>query len=89
MGENLCVEIPLPDGWMSMHIGRLVRRDADVIVLTDVAWISDTGRRHLFFAGNPDSNFECEPLPNGVVVELPAKGAVVTSWPHALFRDAR
>ena len=87
--KNLCVEIPLPDGWMSMFIGRLVKRTKDTIILTDASWIASTGRRHLFFAGTPDENCEVEPYADGQKIELPAVGAVVTDWPHDLMRDPR
>ena len=87
--RNVVVEIPLPDGWMSMHVGRLVRRTKETIVLTDATWVASTGRRHLFFAGTPDENCEVEPFPDGVEIELPAAGAVVTAWPHPHLRVAR
>ena len=87
--KNLVVEILLPDGWMSMYIGRLVRQTKDEIVLTDVSWISDTGRRNLFFKGEFDSRCEIEPYPDGVEIDLPARGAVKTSWPHPLPRNPK
>jgi len=85
----LIVEIPLPDGWLSMYAGKLVRRNSRVIVLTDAAWVASTGRRHLFFAGTPDSACEVEPLPAGTQIELPATGAIVTQWPHAPLTQVR
>ena len=87
--QNRVVEIPLADGSMSMYVGRLVRRNATTIVLTNAAFVKDTGRRNQFFAGQFDSNCEVEPLPDGVVIELPASGAVVTGWPHPLLREVR
>jgi hypothetical protein len=87
--KNLVVEIPLPDGWMSMFIGRLVRKTKDEIVLTDASWISDTGRRHLFFKGEFDSRCEIEPYPDGYEIELPAKGAIKTAWMHPLPRNPK
>lgn len=87
--EHVVVEIPLPDGWMSMHVGRLVERDETKIVLTDAAWIASTGRRSEFFAGRFDDKCEIEPTPDGVRVELPATGAVVTEWPHPLPRQVK
>ena len=87
--KNVVVEVPLPDGWVSMHTGRVVRRGGGVIVLVDAAWISDTGRRSEFFAGRFDTNCEIEPLPDGVEIELPLGGASVTAWPHPLPRAVR
>lgn len=87
--KNIVVEIPLPDGCLSMYAGRLAKRDADRIDLVDAAWIACTGRRHLFFRGEFDPSVEIEPYPDGVVISLPAAGAIVTSWPHALPREAR
>ena len=87
--RNVVVEIPLPDGWLSMYIGRLVRRDSTEIVLDDVSWISSTGRRNEFFAGKPDVNCEIEPYPDGSKMSLPAPGAIVTDWPHPLPRSVR
>jgi hypothetical protein len=87
--RNLVVEVPLPDGCVSMYVGRLVSRDAERIVLTDAAWISYTGRRSEFFAGRFDAECEIEPTPDGVQVDLPANGAVITDWPHALPRTVR
>lgn len=87
--RNVIVEIPLPDGWLSMYSGRLVRHTASKIVITDAAWIASTGRRNEFFAGRPDDKCEIEPYPDGVQMSLPAAGAVVTDWPHALPREAR
>ena len=49
--SNIVVEIPLPDGSLSMFIGREVGRDADRITITDASWIASTGRRHQFFTG--------------------------------------
>lgn len=83
------VEVPLPDGWMSMYVGRLIERDESRIILTDAAWVSSTGRRSEFFAGRYDGNCEIEPCPDGVRVDLPASGAVVTDWPHDLPRAVR
>lgn len=86
---NFCVEVPLPDGCLSMFVGCLVRRNRTCIVLTDAAWVACTGRRNLFMAGTPDSECEIEPYVNGQEIELPATGAIVTQWPHPLLRVAR
>lgn len=87
--RNVVVEIPLSDGWMSMHVGVLLSRDNEYIVLGDAAWVASTGRRSEFFAGRFDTNCEVEPLPDGVRIELPAAGAVITDWLHPLPRSAR
>ncbi len=87
--RNVVVEVPLPDGWMSMFVGRLVKRTPDTITLVDVSWIAHTGRRNLFFAGTPDDLCEIEPYPDGVQLELPSAGAIVTAWPHPLLRAVR
>lgn len=86
---NVCVEIQLKDGCLSMYIGRLVERNKDAIYLTDASWISSTGRRNEWFAGKPDINAEVEPYPDGVRIELPALGSIVTDWPHPLPRAVR
>ena len=84
---KIVVEIPLPDGSLSMFIGREVGRDANRITITDASWIASTGRRHMFFAGQPAE--EVEPYPDGMELSLPLAGAVLTSWPHPLPRDVR
>lgn len=89
MTKNICVEIPLPDGCLSMYIGREVLRTIKAITLVDVSWIACTGRRSAFFAGSPDNNTEIEPYPDGMRIELPAEGAIVTVWPHDLPRSVR
>jgi len=87
--QNVCVETPLPNGWMCMHVGQLVKQDRQSITLVDASWIASTGRRNLFFAGTLDNNCEIEPLPDGVQITLPVAGAIVTQWPHALLRAVR
>ena len=85
--NNIVVEIPLPDGSMSMFVGREVGRDADRITIINAAWIASTGRRHVFFAGGLAE--EVEPYPDGVELSLPLLGAVLTTWPHPLIRVPR
>ena len=87
--KNVCVEVPLADGCLSMHVGRLVQRDDKRIVLVDAAWVACTGRRNVFFAGKFDSGCEVEPLPDGVQIELPADRAIITDWPHDLLCSVR
>jgi hypothetical protein len=72
-----------------MYIGKMVKRSPESIVLVDAAWVSDTGRRHKFFAGEYDEHCEIEPCPDGARVELPATGAVITDWAHPLPREPR
>jgi hypothetical protein len=86
---NIVVELLLPDGCMSMYIGEVVKRDAETIVLTKASWIACTGRRHAFFAGQPDNATEIEPYPDNTEISLPARGAIVTSWDNPLPRLAR
>lgn len=87
--KNIVVEVQLRDGWLSMYVGKLVKRTEKFIILTDAAWVGSTGRRHLFFAGTPDANVEIEPYPAGMTIELPAELSIVTDWPHPLPREAR
>jgi hypothetical protein len=86
--QNIVVEVKLEHGCVSMYIGELVDRTAAAIKLTKASWIACTGRRHLFFAGEPDGNTEIEPYPDDTVIELPARGAIITSWDHPLPRKA-
>lgn len=86
---NVVVEVPLPDGWLSMFVGEEVNRNDTRIKLRKASWISDTGRRYLFFAGTPDDNIEVEPYPDDVEVSLPLSGAVITSWPYDLPRGVK
>lgn len=78
--KHVVVEIPLPDGWMSMYVGVLIKRTETEIVLKEPCFVKDTGRRHLFFAGTPDANAEWEP--SGARASFPVAGVVVTDWPH-------
>ena len=87
--RNVAVEIALADGSQSLVIGALVLRTKEAIVLVDVAFVRDTGRRSEFFAGRYDTNVEVEPYPDGMRVECPAKGAVVYDWPHPLLRAVK
>ena len=89
VAQNLVVEVPLPDGCLSMYIGEVVQRDADSITLRQASWVACTGRRHLFFAGTPDSNTEIEPYPDDTEIVLPLPGAILTSWAHPLPRQVR
>jgi len=86
---NIVVEVPLPDGCVSMYVGELAVMTEERITLRKVSWISDTGRRHLFFAGTPDSNVEIEPYPDEITISFSARSAIVTLWPHPLPRQVR
>ena len=87
--SNICVEVQLRDGTLSMYIGREVRRDGKQITLSDASWVACTGRRHLFFAGSGDANVEIEPYPDTIEITLPVDGAIFTTWPHPLPRQAK
>jgi hypothetical protein len=87
--QNVAVEIPLRDGSVSLLVGELQSRTKDAIILDKAAFVKDTGRRSEFFAGRFDSNSEFEPYPDGMVVELPASGAQIYSWPHGLLRTVK
>ena len=87
--QNVAVEIPLPDGSVSLLVGELQNRTKEAIFLDKATFVKDTGRRSEFFAGRYDGNAEFEPYPDGMIVELPARGAQVYSWPHGLLRTAK
>jgi hypothetical protein len=73
------IEIPLADGGVSMYLGELVSRTSEEIVLLHPCFVKDTGRRHKFFGGTPDSNAEWEP--SGEKATFPSQGVIVTEWP--------
>lgn len=87
--RNVAVEIPLPDGSVSMLIGKLLKRTKDAIFLREASLVKDTGRRSEFFAGRFDSDVEIEPYPDDMEIELPADRAQIYSWIHALPRAVR
>lgn len=87
--KNVAVEIPLPDGSISLLVGKLVKRTKDALFLREAAFVKDTGRRSEFFAGRFDSSVEIEPYPDDIEIELPAQNAQIYSWPHALLRQVR
>ena len=72
---------------VTMHYtGRIASIKAGEIVLTDAAWIADSGR---FYNALKDGTLsEVEPFPGPVAVN---RGAVVdvTEWKHALPREQR
>ena len=87
--QNVCLEFIRPDGSSSIFTGRLLRRAENVIEIDRAAWIADTGRRHLFMAGRPDSTVEIEPYPDDMRISFPDGHVIVMDWPHALPRDPR
>ena len=82
IGTN--VFIRQPNGFS--YTGRVVDVRPSVIVLTDAAWVAQTGRFARFMAGEPDSNLEVEPFPDGLETQVPRAYSEVTTWPHPLFR---
>jgi hypothetical protein len=87
--RNVAVEIPLPDGSVSLLVGVLVHRTPSALFLNQAAFVKDTSRRSEFFAGRFDSDVEIEPYPDDMEIELPATGATIYSWPHALLRSVK
>lgn len=66
------------------YTGRLESITETDLVLSDAAWIPDTGRFFDFLkTGKPT---ECEPYPDGVAIN---RGVVVdfSVWPHPLLRE--
>lgn len=69
------------------YTGRVVKETAQEIVLSEAAWIADTGRFHVAMANGTFS--EVEPYPDGMQVRIQRNAIVdVTEWPHALPRTA-
>lgn len=68
------------------YIGRVTSLDATEIVLEDASWLADSGRWGQALATG--TVMEVEPYPRPVSI---ARAAVVdvTSWPHALPREAK
>jgi len=68
------------------YTGRIVGLTRDEIVLTDAAWIADTGRFSAALSTGTLS--EIEPYPTAVSI---ARGAIVdvTSWSHPLPRETK
>jgi len=73
---------------VTMHYtGKLDRVTDGELVLTDVAWIADSGRFHIALAKGTLN--EVEPYPDGAVT-VP-RGAIldVSRWLHELPREAK
>lgn len=70
------------------YTGRVVGVTKSEILLTDAAWVADTGRFADFLkTGNAN---EVEPYPDGMVVSVPRdSGAEVSNWAHPLLRSQR
>jgi hypothetical protein len=68
------------------YTGRISAIYPGEIVLTDAAWIADSGRFHAALATGTVS--EVEPYPAGVVI---SRGAIVdvSPWAHPLPRSAK
>ena len=68
--------------------GRLIEVFPGELVITDAAWIADTGRWHVAMASGVLS--EVEPMPAGAVV-IVSRGAIVDicEWAHALPKVAQ
>jgi hypothetical protein len=49
------------------HTGKLVAIDGDFLILSDAAWIADTGRFYNFLCGENEAN-EVEPIPGKLIV---------------------
>lgn len=70
------------------YTGRIVMLSADEIVLSDAAWIADTGRFSVAMATGMLN--EVEPYPSGQLVSLMrGAGCDVSDWPHPLPREAK
>jgi hypothetical protein len=88
IGQQVYVEVPLPDGALSGHLGELVEVTQLEICLRRVAWVSHTGRHGEFMAGKLGDNAQIEVYPPDQVKRLPRWGASVTDWPHEIPRES-
>lgn len=70
------------------YVGELVSMDAKYIVLTNAAWVADTGRFAGFLQTGDAS--EVEPYPDGMLVHINV-GSIVDfiDWPHGLLRNQK
>lgn len=68
------------------YTGHLARVTAGELVLTDAAWVADTGRFSVALATG--KLHEVEPFPDGDVVVPRAGVTDATRWLHALPRQA-
>ena len=79
-GENYFFESVTGNYW----IGTLVSIDGPhTVVLSDAAWVSETGRLHVFMRDGKAENMEVEPV--GVKA---VHWASWSPWPHPLFTKA-
>lgn len=69
------------------YTGKLVRVHPGELVITDAAWVADTGRFHVALMTGTLN--EIEPFPDGEVI-VPRSGLIdVCRWNHPLPRDVK
>lgn len=84
IGQPVWVEVVRPDGSTSGHLGRFQGCSINEICLSHHSWVAETGRRHLFLMGKPDSTYEVEVSPPETIKRLPRWLAEIQDWPHEL-----
>ena len=89
VGQAVYVEVPLPDGTHSGHLGEIAEVTPLEICLRRVSFVGHTGRHHVFMGGNLDENAEIECYPPNSIKRLPRWGAMVTDWPHDLPTESK
>ena len=68
----------------NLYVGRLVRVDGPhTVVLAEAAWVSETGRLHLFMRDGTAPGMEVEPVGIQGVHWVGWR-----PWPHKLFTEA-
>jgi hypothetical protein len=88
-GDKIAVEMPIGNQEVMLLLGQLVERTSESILLTEAAFVKDTGRRTEFFAGRFDSDCEIEVYPDNMQIEIPAHGCILYLWIHDLPRLAQ
>lgn len=81
VGENYYVETVT-----KYYVGRVAAVSPTELVLTDAAWIDDTGRLNEFLRTGKASGMSVEPYPDPVRIP----GHMITDatpWRHKLFRE--
>lgn len=83
VGENYAIRTVT-----HIDVGKLVKVTEKELVLTDAAWVADTGRFQQFIADGEVS--EVEPFPSGMSV-IVGRGAIIDAaeWTHALLRNQK
>lgn len=72
----------------NFHTGKLVREEHDCLILSNAAWIADTGRFADFLRTGKAN--EVEPFPMDLEVAVPKMAIVdACSWPHELPKDQK